>query len=101
MIHHDSTAVTVLVVFLFTINWRVEAVNNTVLLFQILLLGPAALPAAAPVANKELEAVGVDANARLETYAKIAVAHFVLVMVVMEKAEMTCYGEEEVVVPWR
>lgn len=99
MVHHNGTAVSIFVLFFSTADCRVNAVNDAVFLFEIFLFSPAALPAAAPVANEELEAVGIDANARLETYAKIAVAHFVLRMMVMKKAEMAGYGEEEVVIP--
>lgn len=99
MIHHDGSAVAVLVMLLPAIGCRCNAIYDTIFLFQIFLFSPASLPAAAPVTNKELEAVGVDANARLETYAKITVAHLVLRVMVMQEAEVTGDCKQEVVVP--
>lgn len=66
--------------------------------FQELLFGPTPLPTIFPVADKEIEAKGVDLHTRLETDAQIAVVHLVLVDVRMEEVEMAGNGEEEIVV---
>ncbi len=78
---------------------RVQAFQDAVLLDEGLLLGPAPLPAIAPVADKEVEAEGVDAEAGLEADAEVFVVHAVLIDVGVQQAEVAGDGEEEVVVP--
>ena len=46
---------------------RVDPIKGPIFLFQVLLLGVASLPAATPLADQELEAVGVNTNTWLET----------------------------------
>ena len=58
-----------------------EPIKNQVFLVQMLLFGPAALPAITPVADEELEAKRVDFQAGLEADAEVTVVHFVLVNV--------------------
>ena len=64
-------------------------------------LRPASLPAVPPIAHEELEAKGVDLEARLEADAEVAVVHLVLVAVRAEQAEVARDGEEKVIVPRR
>lgn len=68
------------------------------LLLEPLLLGPASLPAVLPIADEELEAEAVDFHARLEADAEIAVVHFVLIYIRVEKVQMACDREEEIVI---
>ena len=77
-----------------------QAFEDAVLLGEGLFFGPAALPAVTPVADEELEAEAVDAEAGLEADAEILVVHAVLVDVGVEETEVARDGEEEVVVPW-
>lgn len=48
-----------------------------------------------------MKAVRIYADARLKANTEVAVAHFVLVVVRMKKAEVTSDREEEVIIPRR
>lgn len=74
---------------------------DSVFFFKVLLLGPATLPAILPILDEELKAETIDAKTWLEAYTQIAVIHFVLVRERMEKAQMTCNGEEQIIVERR
>lgn len=65
----------------------------------MLLLSPAALPAVPPIADEKLKTEGIYFQTGLKADAKVAVIHLILVDVSMQKTEMACYGEKQVVIP--
>jgi hypothetical protein len=75
-----------------------QIVQVVELLCEVLLLGPAALPAVSPVQNQELETERVDLDCRLEADAKVVVVHLVEFGAGVQQADVAGDGEEEVVV---
>ena len=75
--------------------------EELVLRLAVLSFSLATLPAISPIANEELEAVGINFHARLEADAKISEIHLVLLRVRQEEGEVACDGEEEVVLEGR
>jgi hypothetical protein len=65
---------------------------------KIFFFCPTPLPTIFPVTNQEMEAKRVDFHARLETDAKVAVIHLILVNIGMKKVEVAGYGEEKVII---
>lgn len=65
----------------------------------MLLLSPAALPAVPPIADEKLKTEGIYFQTRLKANAEVAVVHPILVYVSMQKTEVACDGEEQVIVP--
>jgi hypothetical protein len=68
---------------------------------QVVFLCPTALPAVAPIQNKELEAESVNLDGRLEADAQIIVVHLVELGAGVQQADVAGNGEEEVIVEWR
>ena len=69
---------------------------------QVLLFCPTALPAVLPVADQEVEAIGIDLHTWLKAYTKVAVIHLVLFDIGVKKVEVAGDGEEKVVmVGWQ
>ena len=73
-------------------------VEKAELLREVLLLGPAALPAVSPVQNQELETERVDLDRGLEADTKVVVVHLVELGARMKQTDVAGDGEEEVVV---
>lgn len=92
LLHHDDTAVAIINgmrPFIDTLG----AVDDTILLLQVFLFSPASLPTTPPFTDEKLEAIRIDADARLKANAEIAVAHLIRRVVVMEQTKMACDGE--------
>lgn len=71
------------------------------LIRQVVLLGPATLPAVTPVQDQELEAKCINLDGWLETNAQIVVIHLVELGAGMEQTDVTRNGEEQVIVEGR
>ena len=80
---HDGTAAVVAEMLPWVVV-GVDPVNDAVFLFEVFFLGEASLPAAPPLADQELEAVRIYADALLEENADIALDHLILIMVVVK-----------------
>lgn len=70
---------------------------HLLLYLEVLLLCPTSLPTILPVADQEMETIGVNLHTWLEAYTKIAVVHFVMVDVGMEKVKVAGDSEKKVV----
>ena len=58
----------------------------------------ATLPTILPITDKEVEAESIDLHTRLETNAKIAIVHLVLVDIGVKEVQVAGDGEQKVVI---
>ena len=79
--------------------WRhVRRVIETLLLIELLLLGPAALPTVAPIPDQVVEEPALKVKTRSNADGEVVEIHAVTLLVRQEETEVTGDGEEQVVV---
>ena len=78
-----------------------NSIQQPHLFCQVFLLGPAALPAIAPVQNQELETERINFNSGLKANAQVIVVHLVEFRAGVQQTDMAGDGEEEIVVERR
>lgn len=76
-------------------------VSQALLFIKLFLLGPAALPAVAPVTNQIVEEPALQVKTRANADRQVVQVHAVTLLVGEEQAQMAGDCEEQVVVEWR
>jgi len=80
---------------------HVRRVTQALLLIELFLLGPATLPAVAPVANKIIEEPTLQVETRSDADREVVEVHAVTLLVRKEQAQVAGDCEEQVVVEGR